>query len=126
MAPPRAKSINRHLWLIEPLEDDPSVLVRSMSGGQAIYFRGEFILFLADKAEPWHGVRVPPERQFQPALIESLPTLSPHPVLPKWLYLPEVTDAFEADAQWLVARALQDDVRIGIIPPQKKRRRTQP
>jgi hypothetical protein len=126
MAPPRAKSINRHLWLIEPLEDDPSVLVRSMSGGQAIYFRGEFILFLAAKAEPWHGVRVPPKREFQAALIESLPTLSPHPVLPKWLYLPEVTDTFEADAEWLVARAQQDDVRIGIIPPQKKLRRTQP
>ncbi len=103
MAPPRIKSINRHLWVIEPLADDPTLLVRPMFGGKAVYLRGRFILFLADKEEPWRGVLVPTERDHQPSLIADLPSLSPHPVLPKWLYLPEAADSFEADAQWLVA-----------------------
>ena len=126
MPPPRIKSINRHLWLIEPLADDPTLLVRPMFGGKAVYLRGKFILFLADKAKPWRGVLVPTERDHQPSLIADLPSLSPHPVLPKWLYLPEADDSFEADAQWLVARAAQNDERIGIIPTPKKRRRPSP
>ena len=124
--PPRdrpAQPINRHLWLVEPLEDDPTLIVKPMFGARAVYFRGRMVLVLSDKAEPWRGVLVPTERVHQPALISDRPALAPHPVLPKWLYLPEAAPTFEADAQWLVERIRRGDERVGIIPPQKRARR---
>jgi len=114
---------NRHLWLLDPLADEPTLLVRSMFSGQAVYLDGRMVLYLADRAEPWRGVCVPMERDQHAALIAELPALAPHPALPKWLYLPEAADTFERDAQWLVSRiqAIQArDLRIGIIPPLRK------
>jgi hypothetical protein len=47
--------------------------------------------------------------------------LSPHPILPKWLYLAESTKEFETTAQRLVSLAKARDPRIGVIPAVKKR-----
>jgi len=91
-----------------------------MFGGKAVYFRGKFVRFLADKDEPWRGLLVPTEREYQPSLIADFPALSPHPVLPKWLYLPETTDSFETDASQLVTLAQRDDDRVGIVPPPRR------
>lgn len=121
--PKTIKPVNRHLWLVEPLEAEPTLLVKGMFGGKAVYLDGRFVLFLVDKDEPWRGVLVPMERDQHAAVIADRPVLSPHPVLPKWLYLPENADSFEADAQWLVARIRRRDPRIGIIPPAAKRKR---
>ena len=63
------------------------------------------------------------ERDQQAAVMADLPSLAPHPVLPKWLYLPESADLFEKDAQWLVKRIRGRDLRIGIVPPDAKRKR---
>jgi hypothetical protein len=82
------------------------------------------VLCLADRKEPWRGVLVPMERENHIALIAARPSLAPHPVLPKWLYLSETADAFEADAQWLVARIRARDPRIGIVPPAARRKRS--
>jgi len=117
MTPP-----NRHLWLLDPLADEPTLLVRSMFSGQAVYLDGRMVLYLADRAEPWRGVCVPMERDQHAALIADCPALAPHPELPKWLYLPESTDSFEHDAQWIVTRIQARDPRIGIIPTIKKRK----
>mgnify|MGYP002631917352 CR=1 FL=1 len=120
----KTKAVHRHLWLIEPLEEEPTYLIKAMFGGKAVYLDGRFVLFLADKEEPWRGVLVPMERDQHAAVIADLTTLSPHPVLPKWLYLPEAEDSFEKDAQWLVMRIRARDRRIGIVPPAAKRKRT--
>ena len=120
--PASVKKPNRHLWLVEPLEGEATLLVKRMFGCQAVYLDGRMVLCLADKDEPWRGVMVPMERDQQAAVIADLPTLTPHPVLPKWLYLSEGVDSFEADAQWLVQRIRQRDPRIGIIPPAAKRK----
>lgn len=128
MTPPRdptspARVVHRHLWLVEPLEREPSLLVKPMFGGKAVYLDGRFVLYLTDKAEPWRGVLVPMERDQHAAVIADRPALAPHPVLPKWLYLPEAADSFERDAQWLVSRIRSRDPRIGIVPPAAKRPR---
>ncbi|MCF3649753.1 hypothetical protein [Synoicihabitans lomoniglobus] len=120
---PVVKRLNRHLWLVEPLEDEPTFLIKAMFGGKAVYLHGRFILFLADKEEPWRGVLVPTEREHQPSLIADRPALAPHEILGKWLYLPEAADSFETDAQWLVQRARAGDERVGIIPPMKRARK---
>lgn len=103
-------------WVIEPLEAEPTLLVRPMFGGRAVYVRGRFVLFLAAKAEPWRGVLVPTERAHHPALIAEFPALRPHPVLPKWLYLPESAASFDRDAAQLVRLVRAGDARIGIEP----------
>lgn len=110
------------LWLAAPLVDDPSYLDKPMFGGRAVHFGGRFVLFLAWKEEPWRGVLVPTEREHQPALIAEFPTLAPHPVLPKWLYLPEATESFEGDAARLVALVRRLDPRIGVLPGTKAKK----
>lgn len=120
--PKTVKPINRHLWLVEPLTGEPTLLVKRMFGCQAVYLEGRMVLCLADKDEPWRGVMVPMERAQHAAIMAERPTLAPHPVLPKWLYLSEGVDSFEADAQWLVQRIRRRDPRIGIIPPAAKRK----
>jgi len=116
----KPKPPNRHLWLLDPLADEPTLLVRSMFSGQAVYLDGRMVLYLADRAEPWRGVCVPMERDQHAALIADCPALAPHPELPKWLYLPEAADTFERDAQWLVTRIQARDPRIGIVPPSNR------
>jgi hypothetical protein len=107
------------LWLAEPLQEDPSYLDKPMFGGRAVHFGGRFVLFLVWKGEPWRGVLVPTEREHQASLIAEFPVLSPHPVLPKWLYLPEAVASFEPDAARLVALVRRLDPRIGVLPGTK-------
>ena len=57
------------------------------------------------------------------ALIAEFPDLSPHPVLPKWLYLAESADRFEPVAERLVALAKRRDPRLGVSSRPKKRKR---
>jgi len=110
------KPPNRHLWILDPLADEPTLLVRSMFSGQAVYLDGRMVLYLADRAEPWRGVCVPMERDQHADLIADCSALAPHPQLPKWLYLPETAKTFERDAVWLVSRIRIRDPRIGIAP----------
>ncbi|MFT3830228.1 MAG: hypothetical protein QM691_11055 [Opitutaceae bacterium] len=110
------------LWLAEPLRENPSYLDKSMFGGRAVHFDGRFVLFLVWKDEPWRGVLVPTEREHQPSLIAEFPLLAPHPVLPKWLYLPERSESFEADAQRLVGLIRRLDPRIGVLPGGKPKK----
>ncbi len=49
-------------------------------------------------------------------------SLAPHPVLGKWLYLPETCETFEADARRLVQLAKAHDPRLGIPPSPRKKR----
>ena len=104
------------LWLAEPLQDDPSYLDKAMFGGRAVHYGGRFVLYLSWKEEPWRGVLVPTEREHQPSLIAEFPALAPHPILPKWLYLPEASPTFEADAARLVALIRRLDPRLGVVP----------
>ena len=111
------------LWLAEPLCDNPSYHDRPMFGGRAVHFGGRFVLFLAMKDEPWRGLLVPTEREHQASLIAEFPSLAPHPVLAKWLYLPEAAPTFEHDAQRLVALARALDSRLGVLPGGKSKKR---
>ncbi len=114
--PLHVKILHPLAWVIEPLAGEPSLVVRPMFGCRAVYLRGRMVLCLAAKAEPWRGVLVPTERAHHAALIADRPALRPHPVLPKWLYLPEEAPSFERDSAWLVARVRAGDPCLGIEP----------
>lgn len=100
-------------------------MLRSMFGAKAVYLDGQIVLCFCARKEPWRGVLIATEKERHPSLLADFPALKPHPILPKWLYLPERSDAFEAVGEKLVALARSRDSRIGVTPKPKKRKRAQ-
>ena len=85
----RTRRVHPYQWLWEPLEDDPTFVLRSMFSGKATYFGGKLMLYFTAGEEPWRGVLVCTDRVHHVSLLAEFPELAPHPILPKWLYLPE-------------------------------------
>jgi hypothetical protein len=119
----KATKVHRHAWVWESLETDPGFVLGSMFGIKVAYLDGRLMLCFAEKSEPWRGVLVCTDRDRQGALIAQFPSLEPHPVLPKWLYLPESSDTFERDALKLAALAKARDPRIGVLGGTRARAR---
>lgn len=115
--------VHRHAWLWEPLESDATFVRRAMFGAQAVYLDGLLMLCFCAGDEPWRGMLVCTSRGHHASLLAEFPALSPHPVLPKWLYLPESADAFERVAGDLVLLARRRDPRLGVAPGKRKRAR---
>ncbi|HWA87573.1 MAG TPA: hypothetical protein VG710_15190 [Opitutus sp.] len=123
----RVRAIHPHAWLWEPLENDPTFVLRSMFGAKSVYLSGKIMLCFCAGDEPWRGVLVATDQTRHTALIAEFPELAPHRILPKWLYLSESCDRFERLAAMLVALARIRDPRIGVIPkPKKSKRRPSP
>ena len=118
----RVTKPHSYAWLWEPLETDPGFVLRPMFGGKAVYLDGKLRCYLTDKEEPWRGMLVATERAHHVRLVAEFPELKPHPILPKWLYLPESADSFERTAARLVELARRRDPRIGVVPQPKKKR----
>ena len=121
----RVKAVHPYSWLWEPLAQDPSFVLRSMFGAKAAYLDGKIVLCFCAREEPWRGVLVATAKENHASLLAEFSALKPHPILPKWLYLPEQSDAFETVGEKLVALARRRDVRIGVTPKPKNRKRTQ-
>jgi len=116
------RQVHPHAWLWEPLEADASFMLAAMFGTKVVYLDGRLVLCFCAKEEPWRGMLVCTERENQPSLSAQFPTLAPHPILPKWLYLAESSDDFDRVAERLVALAGKRDPRIGVLPRPKKRK----
>lgn len=115
----RVRPVHRHAWLWEPLESDVTLVVRPMFGAKAAYLDGKLMLCFCTGAEPWNGVLVCTDRSHHPALVAEFPELTPHAILPKWLYLTEAADSFERTARHLVTLARARDPRLGVAPKPK-------
>ncbi|WP_338879049.1 hypothetical protein WHX56_22365 [Achromobacter veterisilvae] len=127
-APPRKQPSprpNSLIWILEPLERDAAYTHRKMFGCDAAYLDESLYLVVADRDDPWNGVLVCTSKERHAALLSEIPNLLPHPVLGKWLYLPQGDEAFEPTAEKLAALALARDPRVGVIPrPKSPRRKT--
>ncbi len=122
-ARPRAVRAEHPLeWLMEPAREDPGFETRAWFGGRSLMLDGKHQLFLTTQGEPWQGVLVCTFHEHQPSLLAEFPFLRPHPVLKKWLYLPESAETFEQDARRLVRLALARDPRLGVPPSPRKKR----
>lgn len=113
--------VHRHAWLWEPLEAEAGFVLRAMFGAKAAYLDGKLMLCFCAGEEPWCGVLVCTSREHHAALQADFPLLASHPILPKWLYLPESADAFERVASDLVRLARRRDPRLGVEPSARKR-----
>jgi hypothetical protein len=71
---------------------------------------------------PWQGVLVCTFHEHQPSLLAEFSSLGKHPILGKWLYVPEAADTFERDARRLVQLARAADPRLG-APRRRERRK---
>jgi hypothetical protein len=109
-------------WLAEPLEHEPGFVMKAWFGGRTLMLNGRHHLFLTSQGEPWQGVLVCTSREFHESLLADFPALQPHPVLGKWLYLPESLECFEREARRLVARVKARDPRLGILPTPRKKK----
>lgn len=116
-----ARVVHRHAWLWEPMERDPRFLLRAMFGAKAAYLDGKLMLCFCAGGEPWRGLLVCTDRAHHASLRADFSVLAPHPILPKWLYLPEAADEFERTAHRLVALALHRDPRLGVSPRPRRR-----
>ena len=118
----KAKAVHPYAWLWEPLETLPSFVLRSMFGTKAVYLDGKLQLCLGSRREPWRGLLVCTDRVHQASLIAEFPALSPHEILPKWLYLPESFERFESVAEKIVQLVRRRDLRIGVNAKPKTKR----
>jgi hypothetical protein len=95
-----------------------------MFGCDAAYLDGLLYLVAADREDPWSGLLVCTSQERHEALLAEFPALRPHPVLGKWLYLPQTDEDFETIAARLAQLALARDSRMGVAPRPRSRRRT--
>jgi len=114
---------NSLLWVFDPLERNETYMRKRMFGSEAAYVNGLQCLGVVDKDAPWDGLLVCTSHEHQASLREEMPALRPHPVLGKWLYVPQSDPDFEAVAERVVALVLAGDPRIGIEPKPRKPRK---
>lgn len=123
-ARPRAARPEHPLeWLADPVRDEPTFELKAWFGGRTIMLHGLHTLFLTTQGEPWQGVLVCTFHEHQASLLAEFPALRQHPILKKWLYLPERAETFERDAKRLVQLVRARDPRLGIPPSAKKKKR---
>lgn len=121
--PKPAKPEHPLQWLTEPLADEATFVLKSWFGGRTIMLNGRHHLFLTAQGEPWQGVLVCTYHEHQDSLRAEFPSLVRHPILGKWLYLPESCETFEREAKRLVQRVKARDPRLGILPSPRKKKR---
>jgi hypothetical protein len=112
---------NSLVWIFEVFERDPTYLRKRMFGCDAAYIDGLLCLVAADRDEPWNGLLACTSQERHAALIEDMPALRQHPVLGKWLYVPQDDPAFEDTAQRMTALVLARDERVGVEPKPRRR-----
>lgn len=112
---------NSLAWIFDDFERDATYLRKRMFGSDAAYIDGLLCLVAADREKPWNGLLVCTSQERHAALIEELPALRVHPVLGKWLYVPQEDPEFETVAQRLTALVLARDPRVGVEPKPRRR-----
>jgi hypothetical protein len=122
---PMPSSIRNSLvWIFDAFERDPTYIRKRMFGCDAAYLDGLLYLVAADRGESWNGLLVCTSQDRHAALIDDMSALTPHPVLRKWLYVPQDDPAFEAVAERLTELVLARDPRMGVEPKPRVRRGT--
>jgi hypothetical protein len=114
---------NSLVWIFDAFERDATYVRKPMFGCDAAYVEGLLCLVAADREAPWSGLLVCTSQERHAALIDDMPALRPHPVLGKWLYVPQDDPAFETVAARLTALVLARDNRVGVEPKPRRRGR---
>ncbi len=123
MASPKKTKQHPLLWVVESLMEEPSYLERAWFGCLAIYLHGLIVLVLCSGEEPWNGLLIPTDHQFHDAILKDFRDVVQHPVLKKWLYLPEASEDFETVASNIIEAIRMNDPRFGVEPRERRKRK---
>ncbi|WP_413557159.1 TfoX/Sxy family DNA transformation protein [Bdellovibrio sp. HCB209] len=113
----------QELYWIENLLPEEGFRRKAMFGGFAYYLDEKIILitFESGTKTNWNGCMFPVEHEHQAEALKQFPILSPHPILPKWLYLPIETEGFEEWVSDILRVALRPHSLWGNYPKEKKK-----
>lgn len=116
-------------WICRVFEDHPTFFTKRMFGGLAVYLFGRQMMVLVEPTRTgtwkWHGVLICTERAHHAAIMDAFPSLAPHDVLKKWLYIDSRHDDFEPTMTQVAAAIGRNDPRFGIVPrPGKKKHKS--
>ena len=84
------------------------------------------MLVLFSGEERWSGLLIATKHEFHDDIREEFENVVQHPVLKKWLYLPEASEDFETVVQDIVERIRIGDQRLGVEPKERKSRKKKP
>jgi hypothetical protein len=76
--------------------------------------------------EPWNGLLIATEYEFHEAIRQEFENVVHHPVLKKWLYLPEASEDFETVSSEIVEAVRIGDQRFGVEPKERVSRKKKP
>jgi len=115
----------------EDLADHDSFYFKKFFGGLSIYVFGKMVAFVCEKperktfrdqkfkTEVWNGCLIPSTRDNHAALLKLLKGAVIHPVIGKWLYLPQKSEFFEDSMIQLIEMIQRKNTLVGIEPELK-------
>lgn len=126
-----AKEPQELKW-IENLLPEEGYRRRGMFGGFAYYIEDKIVLVTFENPggsrtykkqtynfDLWNGCMFPVEASFQERALRQCPFLVPHPILPKWLYLPLYTENFDDLVEEALSHAVRPNSFWGSLPKPK-------
>jgi hypothetical protein len=108
-------------WIFEPLAHRPGFRKKRMFGGLAAYLHDRLLMVLVEPTKSgrwkWHGVLVATSKERHDAIRKEFPSMAPHDVLSKWLYVDSRDDEFEPVMQAVAEAMARHDARFGVVLP---------
>jgi hypothetical protein len=131
-----AKEPQELKW-IENLLPEGGYRRRGMFGGFAYYIEDKIVLLIFESAggsrtykkktyafDFWNGCMFPVDHELQEKALKVCPFLVPHPILPKWLYLPLETENFDDLVEEVLIQVTRPNSYWGSLPKPKNKGRT--
>lgn len=120
--PTKAALIATHYeFIVTELEAKLAVERRALFGCLAFYLNHHLVLVLTIGEEPWNGLMLPSEHTQAEKALSAFPSMLPHPILGKWLYLSQNDLDFENTANCIVAKIISGEFQ-GVLPKPKKKK----
>lgn len=128
------KQISFLYWIEELLPE--GVIQKPMFGGRGFYYDQKLILVIFENPgdrtyknitaafDIWNGCMFPSNFENHDEIKNLFPILINHPVLGKWLYLPQQTEDFEEIATQIIRQIPRRIHLFGTIPKPKKKSAT--
>lgn len=116
-------------WVEELLPQD--YFRKKMFGGFAYYHNEKLLLLIFESEghteyrgthydfEIWNGCMFPVEKEHQHSVLKQFSFLIQHPILPKWLYIPQNTEDFEFHVQSIMKELRKENPLFGTFPKTK-------
>ena len=109
----------KHQWIFEPFVEHPTFFSKSMFGGLAAYLFERQMMLLVEPTKSgrwkWHGVLICTDYRHHESIQAEFPTLKPHDVLRKWLFIDSAHEDFESTMEAVANRVADNDPRFGIL-----------